>query len=373
MEQFENKMLSIRVLHIVTYMGRGGLETMLMNYYRHIDRTQVQFDFLTHRDFRADYDDEIESLGGKIYHLPRLIPWSRAYKQALRDFFRSHPEYKIIHVHQDCFSGVICKIAKECGIPVRIAHSHCTSQDKNLKYPIKLWYMRSIPKYATDLLACGQKAGEWMFGGAPFQIMNNAIDASAYVYNPQKRAEIRTRLGLVDRVVVGHIGRFSPQKNHPFLLKIFAEVLKREPNAILLLVGGGQDMPKMQALSETLGIAENVRFLGVRSNVAELLQAMDVFVFPSRYEGLPVTVIEAQAAGLQCIISDKVPSECMVTDQVTVVSLEDDLKLWTDTILEKQNSNRTNAQRTIEQAGYDIRRNADWLKSFYLEHWKVNT
>ena len=144
-------MQPIRVLHIVTYMGRGGLETMLMNYYRHIDRTKVQFDFLVHRDFEADYDAEILSLGGKIHHVSRLVPWSKSYQNELRTFFKAHPEYRIVHVHQDCLSSVALKVAKECGVPVRIAHSHNNNQDKNLKYLIKLHYMKKIPAFATAL------------------------------------------------------------------------------------------------------------------------------------------------------------------------------------------------------------------------------
>ena len=190
-------------------------------------------------------------------------------------------------------------------VPVRIAHSHSANQDKNLKYPIKLWYKRAIPKYATCLFACGKDAGDWMFGGVPYQIINNAIDAAAYAYDTAKRADVRQALGLGDELVVGHVGRFNQPKNHPFLLEIFAALLKKEPDSVLLLVGGGEDMPKMQAKAKTLGIAEHVRFLGVRSDVAELMQAMDVFVFPSLYEGLPVTMVEAQAASLPCIISDK--------------------------------------------------------------------
>ena len=135
----------IRVLHVVTYMGRGGLETMLMNYYRHIDRSKVQFDFLVHREFEADYDEEIKSLGGRIYHVSRLVPWSRKYKAELRRFFRTHSEYKIVHVHQDCLSSVALQCAKECGIPDRIAHSHNSNQDKNIKYLFKRYYMRKIP------------------------------------------------------------------------------------------------------------------------------------------------------------------------------------------------------------------------------------
>ena len=155
--------MEIRILHVVTYMGRGGLETMIMNYYRQMDRTKVQFDFLVHRDFRADYDDEIERLGGRIYRIGRLIPWSGAYQRALDAFFAAHPEYRVVHVHQDCLSAVILKAAKKHGVPVRIAHSHNSSQDKNLKYLLKLYYKRQIPKYATALFACGRLT--WMPSG----------------------------------------------------------------------------------------------------------------------------------------------------------------------------------------------------------------
>lgn len=153
----------VRVLQIVTYMGRGGLETMLMNYYRNRDRQKDQFDFWVHRDFEADYDQEILSMGGKIYHISRLIPWSRKYRGELKSFFSNHPEYKIVHVHQDCLSSIALQCAKECGIPVRIAHSHNINQDINIKYWIKLHYMKKIPNYATDYFACSVEAGDWMF------------------------------------------------------------------------------------------------------------------------------------------------------------------------------------------------------------------
>ena len=181
----------IRVLQVVTNMDRGGLESMLMNYYRHIDREKIQFDFLVHRQERAAFDDEIEALGGRIYRLPRLVPWSKSYLSALNRFFDEHTGYKVVHVHQDCLSSVILKAAKQHDVPVRIAHSHSANQDKNLKYPIKLWYKRSIPEYATNLFACGKDAGDWMFGGASYQIINNAIDVAAYTYGSTKRQEMR--------------------------------------------------------------------------------------------------------------------------------------------------------------------------------------
>ena len=358
----------IRVLQVATYMGRGGLESMIMNYYRHIDREKVQFDFLVHRQERAAFDDEIESLGGRIYRLPRLVPWSKSYLTALNQFFEEHPEYKIVHVHQDCLSSVILKVAAQHNIPVRIAHSHNSSQDKNLKYLVKIWYKRYIPKYATNLFACGKDAGDWMFGGAPYQIINNAIDAALYCYDPAKHEKIRRQLGIANKIVIGHVGRFSQPKNHPFLLEIFAALLKKEANAVLLLVGGGTDMQKMQAKAQTLGIAEKVRFLGIRSDVADLMQAMDVFVFPSLYEGLPVTMVEAQAAGLPCIISDQVPPECVITDGlVDIMPLTESPENWAERILEKCSLPRTDHHAEIAAQGFDINTEAVKLQEFYLE------
>ncbi len=364
----------IRILQVVTHMERGGLESMLMNYYRHIDREKVQFDFLVHRQERSAFDDEIESLGGKIYRLPRLVPWSKSYLNTLDRFFAEHQEYKIVHVHQDCMSSVILKAAMKHNIPVRIAHSHSANQDKNLKYPIKLWYKRSIPKYATTLFACGKDAGDWMFGGAPYKIVNNAIDAAAYTYNTETRLRIRTELGLNDKFVVGHVGRFNQPKNHPFLLEIFAALVKKEPSAVLLLVGGGDDMPKIQAKAQLLGIAQQVRFLGVRSDVADLLQTMDVFVFPSLYEGLPVTMVEAQASGLPCLISDKVPPECILTNGlVNVMPLSASPDTWAEKILEMRNVSRTDRRAEIAAQGFDITAEAVKLQEFYINALGENT
>ena len=365
-------MAPIRILQVVTHMDRGGLETMLMNYYRHMNREKVQYDFLVHRQERAAYDDEIEALGGKIYRLPRLVPWSKSYLAALNQFFDDHPEYKVVHVHQDCLSSVILKVAKTHGVPVRIAHSHSANQDKNLKYPIKLWYKRNIPEYATNLFACGRDAGDWMFGGASYQIINNAIDVAAYTYSRLKCAEKRQKLGLATEFIIGHVGRFNTPKNHPFLLGIFAALLKKEPNAILLLVGGGEDMPKMQAKARELGIADHVRFLGIRSDVADLMQAMDVFAFPSLYEGLGIVLIEAQASGLPCIVSDTIPPEAYLTDLVFPKKLSASPEEWADVILEKRNTPRTDRSAEIAAHGFDITTEAVKLQEFYLNAYEQN-
>lgn len=362
----------MRILQVVTHMERGGLESMLINYYRHIDREKVQFDFLTHRQERAAYDDEIEALGGRIYRLPRLVPWSKSYLSELNRFFDEHPEYKIIHVHQDCLSSVILKAAAKHDVPVRIAHSHSANQDKNIKYPIKLWYKRKIPRHATHLFACGKEAGDWMFSGAPYQIVNNAIDAAAYTYDADKRGELRRQLVLADELVIGHVGNFTQPKNHPFLLEIFTALLKKEPNAVLLLVGSGEGMFKMQEKVQELGIAEHVRFLGVRSDVADLMQAMDVFVFPSLYEGLGIALIEAQAAGLPCVVSDTIPHEAYLTDLVDSESLSAPAEKWAEKILAKRAIPRTDRRAEIAAHGFDITTEAVKLQEFYLKAYEQN-
>lgn len=353
-------------------MGRGGLETMLMNYYRKMDRSKVQFDFLVHRDFAADYDQEILSLGGRIFHISRLVPWSRSYRSELKTFFKSHPEYQIVHVHQDCLSSVALKCAEECGIPVRCAHAHSSSAVKDLKYPIKLFYRHKIAKYATHLFACNQSSGNWMFCGAPFQIIKNAIDLKQYVFHPETAENMRASLGLDNKFVIGHVGRFRTEKNHEFLIRTFHALLKKQDNAVLLLVGDGEQEDAVKAQAQGLGIADKVLFLGARSDVPQLMQTMDVFVFPSLYEGLPLTMIEAQAAGLPCIISDCIPDECIITDLVTQRTLDCSPEAWADEILNYQGTPHKDTYAEICQAGFDISDNAQKLQKFYLEQFKTH-
>lgn len=360
----------IRILHVVTYMGRGGLETMLMNYYRHIDREKIQFDFLVHRDFKADYDDDIEKLGGKIYRVSKLNPFSNKYKKSLRMFFTNHPEYKIVHVHQDCLSSVILKAAEECNVPVRVAHTHSSNQAKDIRYPVKLYYKRGIPKYATDLFACGAYAGDWMFNGKQYTIVKNAIDAKEFLYNDNTRERVRQAMNMSQSFVVGNVANFSVAKNHIFLIDIFNEIQKKKENSVLLLVGDGPTMNEAKDKVKALGLENKVIFAGVCSNVSELMQAMDVFIFPSLFEGLGVVAIEAQAAGLPCFISDGVPDEAMITDLAVKIPLSKTSEQWADIILNKTNYCRRNTCSEIVAAGYDIVENTKWLQNYYLDKWK---
>lgn len=254
-------------------------------------------------------------------------------------------------------------------MPVRIAHSHNSNQDKNLKYLIKLHYMKKIPAFATALFACGKDAGDWMFGGKQYHVMANAVEVKKYQYKPSVAEKIRNEWNISDELLVGHVGRFNPQKNHTFLIDIFYEIQKINPYARLLLVGDGDGKKEIQEKARELGIADHIIFAGVRTDVEEQMQAMDVFVFPSLYEGLPVTMVEAQAAGLPCIISDQVPEECIITTNlVTTQKLTDSPKIWAEHILGRAKNTRTDHYDEIKSHGYDIEEAAKWLQNYYMAH-----
>lgn len=360
----------IRVLHVVTHMNRGGLETMIMNYYRNVDRSKVQFDFLTHRPDgeKKDYDDEIIELGGKIFHISRLNPFSLSYKNQLKKFFKEHGEYKIIHVHQDCLSGIVLKIAKQCNIPVRIAHCHSSNQDFNLKYIIKLFFKGTIKKYATDMFACGEVAGRWMFGKkTQFKVISNAIDVENYRFDPLKRSNIRNKLKISkSTLVIGLVARFSIVKNQFFLLKIFDSIHRNNPDSKVIFVGNGDTLNEVKQLALEKGLEEDVLFLGLRTDVPDLLQAFDFFVMPSLYEGLPVSIVEAQAAGLKCFISDKVPLDCAITNLVKQISLSEDSEVWADCICSEFPYERMETNSILIDKGFDIKGNAKFLEEYYL-------
>ena len=364
----------IRVLNLFTVMDRGGAETMVMNYYRHIDRTKVQFDFLVHREQRGAYDDEIEALGGRIYRMYPIYPQNFArYKRDIRVFFKDHPEYRIIHSHMSELGYFAFKEAAKQGVPIRICHAHNAPHVFNMKMIMRDYFKKRMMPYLTHLFMCGVESGRWLYGKENenrFIMLNNAVDASAYTYNPAKRTEMRLQIELTDELAVGHVGRFNQQKNHPFLLEIFAALLKKEPNAVLLLVGGGTDMQKMQAKAQTLGIAEKVRFLGIRSDVADMMQAMDVFVFPSLYEGLGIALIEAQAAGLPCVVSDTIPHEAYLTDLVDSESLSAPAEKWAEKILAKRAIPRTDRRTEIAAHGFDITIEAVKLQEFYINAYE---
>lgn len=357
----------IRVLHIVTTMNRGGLETMIMNYYRNIDRSKVQFDFLVHRNQESDYDQEILSLGGKIYRINHLNPFSFKYRKELKQFFKNHSEYKIVHCHLDCMSSIPLSYAKKAGIGVRIAHSHNSNQDKNLKYLLKLFYKRKISKVSTDLFACGDKAGKWMFGNSEFSVINNAINTKQFLFDVNLSNKMREKLNIKDKFVIGHVGRFNEQKNHNFIIDIFKELTLINNNVILLLVGDGNLKNEIEKKVKDLGLSKYVIFYGKCDCINKIMQAFDIFLFPSLYEGLPVTMVEAQASGLKCFISNKVPRECIITDNVVILNLDDSSKNWAININKYSNGYiRKNMLKSISDNGFDIEKRVKELEEFYI-------
>ena len=379
-----NQQKPLRVLQVLTIMNLGGAETMIMNYYRHIDRTKVQFDFLLHRQERGFFDDEIEFLGGKIFRMPPISPKNYfSYKKELSLFFDNNPNYSIIHSHLNALSSIILSIAKNKNIPVRIAHSHLAvessvlkkifQKNTDIKATIKDFIQSTIrsnvPKVATHYFACGEKAGNWLFGKknkSKITIINNAINASNFTYNNITSKKIREELKIKNKKVIGHVGRFNEQKNHFFLIKIFNEIHKRNKNVVLVLVGQGNLQSKIEEEVRRLSIEKYVYFLGVRDNIPELLQGFDIFLFPSLYEGLPVTLIEAQAAGLNIITSNTVTREVNLTNQITYLNLDKPIGFWATEVLSKINYSRRNTLKEIKNAGYDIYENAKTLESFYL-------
>lgn len=361
----------IRVLQVVNNMHRAGLETMLMNYYRNIDRTKIQFDFLTHRPEKGDYDDEIISMGGKVYYAPRLYPQNYLqYFKWMKKFFNEHPEYKIIHSHIDAMSYLPLLAAKLNKIPVRIAHSHNTSIDKDFKLPLKLFFKKLLPSVATNFCACGKEAGNFLFPNKQSTFIPNAINIEKFLYNKELRIKKRKELGLEKKIVIGHIGRLSYQKNHKFLIEIFSEILKKEKESILLLIGVGEKEKELKEQVKKLNIEKEVYFLGKREDVAELYQAMDLFLMPSLFEGVPVVGVEAQFSGLPCIFSDKVPKEVKFKKNVIFISLNILPKIWCDEILKIRKGKEKRELVNSEESIYNIKNAKERLEKLYLDLMK---
>lgn len=361
----------IRVLQCVNNMHRAGLETMLMNYYRRIDREKIQFDFLTHRPDRDDYDDEIESLGGKVYYAPRLYPQNKfKYDAYMKEFFKEHPEYKIMHSHIDPMSYLPLKAGKKAGVPIRIAHSHNTSIDKDKKYWLKMYYRERITSVATDFLACGQEAGEFLFKGKPFEVIPNAIEKEPFLFNEELRKKKRQELGIGDELVIGHIGRISYQKNHRLLVTIFSEIVKLKPDSVLLVIGVGEKEEEIRKLVNDLGITDKVKFLGKRTDVSELYQAMDAFVMPSFFEGVPVVGVEAQFSKLPCFFSDKVPVEVDFSEGTHFIGLNEAPAVWAKTILEELGKIQNRNTISLTDNRYDINESYTALSDLYENMYK---
>jgi glycosyltransferase involved in cell wall biosynthesis len=361
----------IRILHVVVNMNRGGAETLLMNLYRNIDRSRVQFDFLTCK--AGAFDAEILEMGGLIHRIPYVTDVGHSkYIQAMDDFFTSHLEYRIVHSHMDKMSGFVLRSAKKADIPVRIAHSHNTSSEGGMVTKTYKWVAGNfILPCSTHFLACSNKAAKWLFADKEDKamILKNGIECDNFVFSAEVRRQIRQELNLSnDSLVVGHVGRFAHQKNHSFLIDVFAQFSKENPEAVLVLAGDGPLRKEMEKKVRDLNLIDKVRFLGIRNDITRLLQAFDVFVFPSWHEGLPVTLIEAQGSGLPCVISDAITREAdMGIELVSYLALGDKTA-WVKKIksLLARDLSRNIPAYSLSDKGYDIKYTAAWAEGFYL-------
>ena len=362
----------IRVLQVMSSMNRGGAETMIMNIYRNIDRSKVQFDFVVHTDKKSDYEDEILSLGGRIFYVPRYTGKNHfAYRKAWKEFFDQHNEYKVIHGHVRSTALIYLSIAKKYEITT-IVHSHSASSDKGVKGLLKNLLQLPLRHTADYLFSCSDLAGEWLYGARAIKkdnyfLLKNAVNAEQFDYNAKKREDIRQKFNLADKLVVGHIGRFSYPKNHRFLIEIFKEITLLHENSTLLLVGQGPLMDDIKAKVDNLNLTKDVMFTGLRDDIDELLQAVDIIVFPSFYEGLPVSIIEAQAAGVPCLISSTITKEVVITDLIRQMSIKLDAKSWAKEALEIAYKTKRQSQlQNIIASGYDIDTTSTTLLKFYM-------
>ena len=365
----------IRVLHILHSMNRGGAEAMLMNYYRNIDHSRVQFDFLLTEQNKCLFEDEIESLGGRVYRVPLLrmnnpIP----YINGVKSFLIEHPEYRIVHSHTSSKSVVPLWVAKRCRVPVRIAHSHNTKSESGFSGMVRNLLKFPLRYVATDFFACGGDAAKWLYGieawnAGKVKILANAIPVERFSYDVLQRNLVRDELMIAeDQLVLGMIARFSSQKNHLFALDLVKVLKDRGANLKLLLVGDGELRNVIQDKVKELEIEKEVVMTGVVDDVYKYLQAIDVVLMPSFNEGLPVSLVEAQANGLPCVVSDRVPREADVTGNVDFLPLEVDV--WADCLASKKKqgvARYADAVKRVRNAGYDIKIASKELEEWYLK------
>lgn len=409
---------AIRILHVLGRLDRGGAEAMVMNLYRQVDRNRVQFDFVLHTEDECAYSEEVRSFGGRIFSVPAYSPRSAAgYKRAWKELLSKHPEWKILHSHVRSTASLYLPIAHKLGIKT-IIHSHNTASGSGVSAFVKTMLQYPLRYQADFLFACSEAAGKWLYGETAcksnrFYLLKNAIDTKRFAFRPEIREAKRKELGISEQTfVIGHVGRFEEQKNHRFLMEIYealqkkieaqdregaqdTEAAKKEAKkaeCTLLLIGEGKLEAPIRELAKQKNLT-NIRFLGSRADVNELLSAMDVFVFPSLFEGLPVTLIEAQAAGLPVIASDTITAEAVLTPLVQLLSLEQSTDVWAEQIegaaqqsamkqaegaiqeigaaqiqsAESMTRQRSGAEaiRAICEAGYDITRTTGWLTKFY--------
>jgi len=361
---------TIRILHVFGSLNRGGAETRTMEIYRNIDRSKVQFDFMINNPKKCVFEDEVTQLGGKIYRVPkyRIINHLK-YKKEWFKFFKNN-NHKIIHAHTST-AFIYLDFAKQYGIKTRVAHAR-NSGNVTLISKLTRILEKNIPLIATHLFAVSTEAGIYHFGEnavkkGGVKILPNGIDAVKFIYDSNMRELKRKELKIEDKFVIGHVGNFKKVKNHTFLIDIFMEVFNKNPQTVLMLVGDGELRTDIENKIEKLGMKNHVILTGLRTDVNDLLHAMDVFIFPSFKEGLPGSLIEAQTSGLHCFASDSITNEAKITNLAEYIPLKYSASYWAEKVMRYANGyERKNMQEEIKKAGFNVKETAQWLQEFYM-------
>ncbi len=355
----------MRILQISTELDGGGVDRLLYDY-------SCRFPNYIHCDFaicgKKDgiLEQPLINNGSKIFRYERLRSGFFKSVKSLKKII-SQGNYDIVHVHSGYLSFPALYAAWKCGVKVRIAHSHIAYESESIakKFCRKI-FTKLTKIFATSLFACGREAGTWEWGkNADFFAMRNAIDIKKFYFSEDKRKELREKYNIENNFVVGNVARFSYQKNHEYLIDVFAELTKKQDNALLMLVGRGEDEDKIRTKVNNLGLSERVMFMGIRNDVHDLLNAMDVFVLPSRYEGLPVVMVEVQANGLPLIAADTITDEVKILDNVKYLPLEIEKQQWVDEILRASRMDKADSILKIKNSGYDINTEAINLVNKY--------
>lgn len=348
-------------------MGYGGIESMIMNYYRRIDKTSLQIDFVFFGDGEGIYDDELRANGSRLFHIPIKSKHYFKSNKALKQLLISE-KYDIIHANLNA-AGIYSalKIANKCGVKIRISHAHSTNHGttSKLRWLINDYARKRIVKYSTHNFACSDMAADWYYNGYKSYIVPNAVDTKLFVFDKKIRADMRKKLCAENDFIIGHVGNLGYPKNQIFAVMVFAAVKKKCAASQLWLIGEGEDRAALEAKVYELNIADSVKFLGRRDDINELMQAMDCFVLPSLFEGFPVVIAEAAAADLPCVVSDTVTKSVVLTDKIILFPLEAGAEAWSDKMLEYINTSRKDNCSLIAEKGFDITKEAEKLEFFY--------
>lgn len=366
-------MEKIRILHVVSSLSKSaGVMSVIMNYYRHINKEKVQFDFLFFKDFEDTYKEEIEQTGGRVF-LVTKPSISKEFRNQIAVFFKQHQgEYTALHIHEVYLTFLLAPAARKYGIDNIITHSHTTMySDKKLNAIRNKILCSRLNKQANYYFACSKDAGKFLYGNkslaeGKLTIINNAVNCDKFRYNADVRKKLRNEMGLTGNLVIGHVGRFNEQKNHDFLIDIFNKISKENSNMKLVLVGEGPLYEQTKAKVSGLNLDSTVLFLGKREDVSDLLQAMDIFLLPSLFEGLPVVGVEAQVSGLPIVMSTNITREIGLMN-AHYIELEKTAEDWANEIVNIQkNYDRANAANLLMENGFDISIEASKLEKIYM-------